>query len=162
MIVRTETPADHEAVRNVHALAFGGPGEAALVDALRAAGKGRVSLVAEVDGEIVGHCLFSPMTVEGDAVVLGLAPVGVLPAWQSRGAGSALIRKGLETCHADAVVVLGHPSYYPRFGFVPASRFGLMSEYDVPDDHFMALELRPGALHDMRGVARYASEFGDL
>ncbi len=166
--VRLEVEADHDAVRAIHTAAFGGPDEARLVDALRAAGKAVVSLVAEGEGRAVGHVLFSPVTIEGlgaQRTALGLAPVGVLPAAQSLGAGTALIRAGLDACRAlgaDAAVVLGHPAYYPRFGFAPASRFGLRCEYDVPDDHFMALELTPDALHGAAGLVRYSPEFAGV
>ena len=100
-----------------------------------------------------------------DLKVMGLTPMAVAPAHQRKGIGSALVRAGLEQCRKldfDAVVVLGHPEYYPRFGFSPSSRFGVESEYDVPEEVFMALELRPNALSGRSAVARYHSAFGDL
>lgn len=166
--IRAELTEDRTAVRRVNEGAFGRTTEADLVDALRAAAAPLLSLVAEEDGEVVGHLLFSPVTVEtacpSDAVpalLLGLAPVAVLPEWQNRGVGSQLVREGLQACRklgATAVVVLGHPEYYPRFGFVPASRFGLTCEYPVPDDVFMAQELVPGALTEP-GLVRYHPAF---
>jgi putative acetyltransferase len=93
---------------------------------------------------------------------MGLAPMAVLPAHQRRGVGSSLVRAGLDVCRhrgVDAVVVLGHAAFYPRFGFQPASRFGIRSEYDVPDDVFMAIELRPGALAGPAGLVRYHAAF---
>jgi len=151
----------------VNRIAFGGPQEAELVDALRAAGKAVISLVA-VDGEeVIGHILFSPVSI-GDATAvraLGLAPMSVLPQHQNAGIGSSLVRAGLEECSKlgyECVVVLGHATYYPRFGFIPASRFGLRSEYAVPDEVFMATELREGALKECAGLVRYASEFADI
>jgi putative acetyltransferase len=120
--------------------------------------------VAEVDGAVVGHVLLSPVTVGGarDGDVLGLAPMAVLPAYQRRGVGTALVGAALAAARArghGAVVVLGHPTYYPRFGFVPARRYGLHSEYDAPDDAFLAVELRPRGLADCRGLVRYRPEF---
>jgi putative acetyltransferase len=128
-----------------------------------------VSLVALCDGALVGHIFFSPVTIAAapvELVPMGLAPVGVLPAYQRAGIGGALVRAGLAACRAlgaRAVVVLGHPSYYPRFGFVPARRFGLHCEYVPPDDDaFMARELQPGALAGVTGVVRYAPAFANL
>jgi len=164
-IVRPERPDDHPAVHTVNELAFGQPGEADLVDALRGAGAAILSLVAEMEGRIAGHILFTSVTIEGPSgarTAVGLAPMSVLPWLQRRGIGSLLVRRGLEELRAaghGAVIVLGHPSYYPRFGFVPASRFGLRWEHECPDEAFMALELRPGALAGGGGIVRYRPEF---
>src|SRR5690606_16435046 len=141
--------------------------EADLVDQLRHEAEPCVSLVAEEDGAVVGHVMFSPVTVDGhpDAKVMGLAPLAVHYDYQGRGIGSALVRAGLERCRALGalgVVAVGHPDYYPRFGFGPASRFGLRCEYDVPDDAFLALELVPGALAGKAGTVRYHAAFGRL
>lgn len=162
--VRPEVPADAGAVRRVNEAAFGRPGEADLVDALRRDAAGLVSLVAEEGGEVVGHVLFSPAAVEGaDGLrVAALAPMAVLPGRQGGGVGSRLVRAGLEACRAGgyaAVAVLGHPAYYPRFGFEAASRWGIRCEFPAPDEAFMALELVPGALDGRSGVLRYAPAF---
>jgi putative acetyltransferase len=96
---------------------------------------------------------------------MGLAPMAVLPAEQRRGVGSALVQAGLDRCRqlpCGAVVVLGHPAYYPRFGFSPASRFGVTCEYDVPDEVFMAMELEPGFLRDKPGTIRYHPAFATV
>lgn len=169
MIVRPETAADHAAVHAVNRRAFGQPGEADLVDRLRTAGCATVSLVAVDAGAVVGHILFSPVTVESPRVPppnwLGLAPMAVVPERQRDGIGSALVRAGLTAARAagaTAVVVLGHPDYYPRFGFVPASRAGLGCVYDAPDEAFMALELLPGGFAGHRGLVHYAPEFDGL
>jgi putative acetyltransferase len=166
LTIRPELPQDRAAVGTVHRLAFPTDAEARLVDTLRDAGKAVVSLVAEQDGRVVGHVLFSPVTVEAgtSAAGVGLAPVAVLPEHQSRGVGTALIRAGLERCREAGygfAVVLGHEAYYPRFGFRRASLAGLGNEYGA-DEHFMVLELRPGALAGARGLVRYAAEFAQL
>jgi len=167
-VVRSEAAGDAAAVAAVHRAAFGRADEAALVDRLRVTAQPRVSLVACIADQVVGHVFFSPVAIATGPVTLlpmGLAPVGVLPAWQRRGIGSVLIGAGLDACRtlgAHAVVVLGHAAYYPRFGFVPAARFGLRCEYDVPDDVFMALELVPGALSGVTGMVRYAPAFADV
>ncbi|MFQ5349320.1 MAG: GNAT family N-acetyltransferase [Thermoanaerobaculia bacterium] len=165
-VIRPERSADAARIRAVNLSAFEGPEEADIVDRLRAAGVTQLSLVAEIGEELVGHILFSEVTVgEGEAAKgMGLAPMAVLPAYQRCGVGSALVRRGVEILRAQRcpfVVVLGHPSYYPRFGFVPATRHGLRSEYDgVPDEAFMVLELAPGGLDGVTGVVRYRPEFG--
>jgi len=167
MIVRPERPADIAAVYAVNEAAFGTRAEADLVDALRRQASPMVSIVAEEDGAICGHVCFSPVTLDGrqDLSIMGLAPMAVAPHRQRRGAGSALARAGLEACRrlgAHAVVVLGHAEYYPRFGFQPASRFGLRSDYDVPDEVFMALELKPGALDGATGTIHYHPAFANV
>lgn len=167
-VVRKESTADVPAIYKVNERAFGQPGEANLVDALRAKGKAVISLVAENDRQIIGHILFSPVTLEPankELFALGLAPMAVLPEFQNQGIGSLLVRAGLEECRkqgCDFVAVLGHPTYYPRFGFVPSINFNIKSEYDVPDDIFMLLELREGALEGCSGVVKYQSEFGEV
>lgn len=164
--VRAETTEDAPAVRRVNGLAFGRPEEAALVDALRAAPAPHLSLVAVEDGRVVGHIFFSPVSIESEDSTfeaLGLAPMAVLPEYQRRGVGSRLVREGLRECRRGGwkvVVVLGHPEYYPRFGFVPAVGRGLRSEYRVPDEAFMVAELEPGALGGRRGLVKYRPEFG--
>src|SRR5262245_15875899 len=165
--LRPEMPADVAGGHGADAAGMGQAGEARRVGALRAAGAATVSLVAVDGGEVVGHILFSPVTVEPASAcpMLGLAPMAVVPGRQRQGIGSGLVRRGLELCRdqgAEAVVVLGHAEYYPRFGFVPASRFGLSCEYPVPDDVFMAQELCQGSLAGTRGLVRYHAAFAAL
>ena len=166
--LRPELPSDVPAIRRVNVAAFPSPAEANLVDALRTNGAATLSLVAERDGRIVGHILFSPVTVEspaGNFTAVGLAPMAVEPGLQRSGIGSALVRAGLDALRAaghEVVVVLGHPGYYPRFGFVRASLHGIRWERDAPDDAFMALELAPGALRGRGGVVRYRPEFAGV
>jgi putative acetyltransferase len=164
MRIRRERAADVAAVRRVNEAAFATTLEANLVDRLREDAKPIISVVADEDGLVVGHILFSPVTLSSDSgtLVMGLAPMAVLPDWQRRRIGSSLVHAGLDECRlkgAVAVVVLGHPTYYPRFGFKPASTFGITSEYEVPDDAFMAIELMPGALEGKGGVVRYHAAF---
>jgi putative acetyltransferase len=168
LLIRGERSEDIAAIHEVHALAFGRAAEAELVDTLRARGKATLSLVAVEDDRLVGHILFSPVTIEaGDRRLpaLGLAPMAVLPERQKRGIGTQLVKIGLLECRNagyDCVVVLGHPAYYPRFGFVPATRYGLTSEYEVPDEAFMVLVWQEAVLKDRRGVARYQPEFREV
>jgi putative acetyltransferase len=125
-----------------------------------------LSLVATSDDSIVGHILFSPATIEHDGNVLegmGLAPMAVSPEYQRQGVGSALVESGLKTLRARScafVIVLGHPDYYPRFGFELASKHGIECQWEgVPDEAFMALILDEAAMEGVSGVARYRDEF---
>jgi putative acetyltransferase len=168
MVIRPEQPEEATAIRHIIQQAFGRLAEATLVDRLRTQGQVIVSLVAERCQHIVGHGLFSPVILESAGQVCrlaGLGPMAVLPALQRQGIGSLLVRHGLEYCRNagyDGVVVLGHPAYYPRFGFVPANRYGIRCEYVVPDDVFMAIELRPGTLQRCAGTAKYQPAFKEV
>ena len=162
MIVRQETPDDFEAVFRVHREAFGRPDEARLVERLRAAEEfiPALSIVAEEDGQLIGHVILTRARLE-DREVLTLGPLGVLPAWQNVGIGSALVRDALARTRAlgaELIAVLGHPTYYPRFGFVPARSLGITSDYS--EDAFMALELVPGSARG-GGHIRYAAPFAE-
>lgn len=167
MRVRDELPADFAQVRAVNAAAFPSPAEANLVDALRTQAHPCISLVAEVDGQVAGHIMFTPVSLNSHPAlrIFGLAPLAVLPQHQRHGVGSALVRAGLQRCRDlshGAVVVLGHPAYYPRFGFQPAARLGIGCEYDVPEDAFMLLELEPGYLQRASGTVAYHPAFAGL
>jgi putative acetyltransferase len=165
LIIRQETPEDVAAIRHVNEEAFGQKEEAEIIEKLRSRGALTVSLVAVQGNEIVGHISFSPVKVESEHSsfeAISLAPMAILPAYQRQGIGSQLVRAGLEECRRighELVVVLGHPNYYPRFGFVPASTYGIKSEYDVPDEAFMVLELRQGAYSGRSGIVKYQPEF---
>jgi putative acetyltransferase len=167
-VVRQEREGDAEGIRRVNELAFETPADADLVDRLRLRGKLLVSLVAEPDGAIVGHIAFSPVRLELRAAALagaGLGPMVVDPELQNRGIDSLLVREGLDRCRVngtDFLVVLGHAHHYPRFRFAPASRFGLRCTWTVPDEAFMAIELRTGALAGVHGTVRYEPEFDDV
>jgi putative acetyltransferase len=162
--IRRELPEDYAAVYRVNTLAFGLEEEAALVDRLRAV-QPHLSLVAVDDGQVVGHIFFSPVSVESEDVkfmALGLAPMAVLPAYQNQGIGSQLVRHGLKECEREGheiVFVLGHPDYYPRFGFSVAKAKGFSCEYPAPDEAFMVAELKPEALNGRRGLVKYNAEF---
>lgn len=162
--LRREGAGDHVAVHALHVAAFGSSLEADLVDALRPAASPLVSLVADASGLVTGHILFSPVVLPGhDGLrLMGLGPMAVLPARQRAGIGSALVRAGLEACRdigAGAIVVLGHPRFYPRFGFAPAARLGLRCAYDAPEDAFMVVELERGHLDGATGIVAYHPAF---
>jgi len=165
MNIRLEQPGDMEKIRNVHLQAFETEAEANLADSLRNTGIELISLVAEENGEVIGHILFSPVTIDGNIKIMGLAPMAVLPGWQRKGVGARLIDEGLKACENagyGAVVVLGYPGYYPRFGFMPSVNFGIKSEYDVPPEVFMVKELQKGILKAAKGTVKYHKVFNEL
>lgn len=164
MLIRPESVADFDAIRHVNLAAFVQPDEANLVDALRARGFAQVSLVAEVDSQIVGHILLSNLAIVSDAKrtdALSLAPMAVLPEFQRRGIGSRLIEAALDAARRDGhriVLVLGHPEFYPRFGFSAELTKSLVSPFGG-GEAWMALELVPGALSGVAGEVQYAAPF---
>jgi putative acetyltransferase len=166
VIVRNENTEDVEersAIHSINEAAFGSQNEADLVDTLRTEGVVLVSLVAEIQERIVGHILFSRMSIEttaGSVPAAALAPMAVLPEHQRRGIGGQLIRHGLNLLRERGehiVIVVGHPDYYPRFGF--SSEKALSLESPFPQDAFMAMELSPGSLEAVRGRVRYPAAF---
>jgi len=164
VLIRSEVDDDWSAVHALNTAAFETPAEANLVDALRGQARAFISLVADQAGTIVGHIFLSPVTLAGHAglKIMGLGPMAVKPAHQRQSIGSALVRAALERCKAlgiGAVVVLGHPAYYPRFGFSPSVHFDIKSEYDVPEDVFMLVELQPGYLNGVSGTIQYHDAF---
>jgi putative acetyltransferase len=166
LVIREERSRDREAVRAVNVAAFGGDAEADLVERLRDDGDTLFGLVAEVGGQIAGHVLFSRLPIEtarGVVSAAALAPLAVLPVWQRQGIGAALVREGLTRCRerqVPAVVVLGDPAYYSRFGFRTETARRLQTPWSGP--HLMAVELAPGRLAGGQGVARYPAAFADL
>ena len=165
-IVREERAGDTEAIRAVNRLAFRGNAEALLVDRLRDGGLYIVSLVAEMNGRVVGHILFSRLPIEtaqGALNAVALAPMAVIPDKQLKGIGSSLVLRGLAMCRDRGeriAVVVGHPAYYPRFGFSAHLARCLKSPFS--GDMFMACELVPGALAGVSGTLRYPSAFDQL
>ena len=170
MIIGPETAGDHAAIRDVVRAAFGSSVEADLVDALRNLPEfdPRLSLVAEFDGEIHGHLLFSLIRIEtgkGGIAALALAPLAVHPESQRQGIGSELTRAGLRVCEQlghRIVIVVGHPTFYARFGLIPASRWGVRPPFPIPDDVFMVKWLGSEPPSDFAGVVRYSAPFGEL
>jgi putative acetyltransferase len=161
--IRTEIVADHSMIREVNEAAFGGAEEADLIESLRRDGVVLLSLVAAVGSRIVGHILFSRMSIDtpsGAAAAVALAPLAVLPGYQRQGIGGKLIREGLDRLRGLGeryVIVVGHPGYYPRFGFSTAPR---SLESPFPPDAFMVLQLMPGVLDRIQGRVRYPRAFG--
>jgi putative acetyltransferase len=166
--IRKETLQDIDAIRAINERAFGQFQEANIVDRLRANCEGLVSLVALHDDKIIGHILFSPVTIEGTFGVLkgmGLAPMAVLPESQRKGVGSELVQAGIEILNKSKypfIIVLGHPEYYPQFGFERASLYGIKSQWEgVPDPAFMILWLDRTMIDHVSGIARYRDEFNE-
>lgn len=166
--IREEKPADIDAVRSINLEAFGQPDESRIVDKLRQVCPHTLSLVAVCNGKIVGHIFFSPVTIQhgdGDIEGMGLAPMAVVTARQNQGIGSMLIKEGIRRIKETAcpyVVVLGHPHFYPRFGFERASTFGLEAQWEgVPDEAFMAMILDEAMMAGVAGVVRYRNEFDE-
>jgi putative acetyltransferase len=164
LIIRREKPEDLSDIFRVNKEAFGRENEAALVDELRCHDALVLSLVAVRNGILCGHIAFNPVVVEGCSGCNGiaLAPLAVLPASQRQGIGTRLIEVGLEECRRlgyQFVVLVGHPAYYPRFGFIQAKSQGLQCQYEAPDDAWMVLELQKGALTGKQGTVIFRPEF---
>jgi putative acetyltransferase len=161
--IREERVSDIASIRAVNIRAFGRDQEANIVDALRTNAAVVLSLVASREGDVVGHILYSPVTI-GDVTAAALGPMAVVPECQRQGIGSALVRAGqqrLQELGCPLVVVVGHPAFYPRFGFEPARARGLICEWPVPDNVFM-LAMLSEAKRDLKGLAKYRSEFSTV
>jgi len=178
LTIRPETPTDYPGITEVNDLAFWQPAEGKLVEKLRGNPKfvPELSLVAEIGGKIVAHILFFPVVIKSETIdeeheeyeeyeTISLAPVSVMPEFQRQGIGGRLIKEGLEACRKlgyGSVIVLGHPEYYPKFGFEPAGKWGIKDPFGAPEEAFMALELKEGELEGVLGVVEYPEEFNDV
>lgn len=171
--VRLETPDDREAIRGVNKAAFDRPDEADLVDRLRDEVPACLSLVAMAHQRVVGHILFTPVAVQPDGAppdehsfeAFAIGPMAVLPSHQHQGVGRTLILSGLDACRRNGwsvIFVLGHPGYYPRFGFEPAKQYGFTTSFDVPDEAFMVRALTPDALDGRSGQVTYHPLFDSV
>lgn len=168
LLIRSEPSEDRQAIAAIHTEAFGRPDEAALVAALRGLAEPTLSLVAEADSRVVGHILFTPVTIRSatsSSPALALAPLAVLSAHQGSGIGSDLVRSGLDACRGlsqSVVFVLGNPKFYARFGFEPAAPRGLRYRTSMLDAAFQVAELEPGALGNRAGDVEYLSPFDSV
>lgn len=166
--IRKEEDRDAPDIRGVLLEAFDEPLEANLVEKLRESGAFVLSMVALLDGEVVGHIIFTPVSFEPGIETIsavGLGPMAVLPVHQRKGIGSRMVEESLvllKDAGHHLAVVLGHAEYYPRFGFSPAANFGVRCEFEVPDEAFMIMELREGALKGVSGTVRYRPEFREV
>ena len=169
--IRQERVEDREAVYAVNAAAFGRESEATLVNLLRddKAFIPELSLVARSADQLVGHVLMTEIEIVSEAGKgirsLALAPVAVIPSFQKQGVGSRLIKAALNKATLlgyPSVIVLGHADYYPKFGFLPASKWQIKAPFEVADDVFMALELLPDGLKGTRGTVRYSKPFENV
>ncbi|KYK35035.1 MAG: hypothetical protein AYK22_08880 [Thermoplasmatales archaeon SG8-52-3] len=167
--IRNEEKEDYKKIRNINELAFGQINEGRLVDDLRKKSDFNhlLSLVAEIKERIVGHILFYPIKIKNEKeefIVLSLAPMAVHPDFQNKGIGSKLVKRGLEAAKEtgyDAVIVVGHPNYYPRFGFSPASKWNIKVPIECPDDVFLAIELKKNSLNKLSGLVEFPKEYYD-
>lgn len=168
--IRPEMLEDYAAIFEVNKLAFGQENEAQLVENIRQAANfnPKLSLVAIKNEKIVGHLLFSPIVIQtpkDNIPALALAPLAVYPEFQNQGIGSELVKRGLEECKGlghKVVVVIGHPTYYTRFGFSSATAKGLSAPFPVPDEVFMIFELVSGALDGISGMIKYPPVFDEV
>ena len=168
MNIHIEKETDIQQIWQINAKAFETDAEANLVSSLRKSGLPFISMVYEENKKLLGHILFTPVELEGhpnNLRIMGLGPMAVTPEMQNNGIGSALVKAGIEQCECEgfnAIIVLGHPNFYPKFGFVPSVKYGIISEYDVPEDVFMVLELNENALKGKEGTIKYHEAFGSV
>ena len=168
MSIRAENKTDINNIWQINAEAFEGEEEANLINALRNSDTSYISLVYEENNKLVGHIFFTPVELVDDTSnlrLIGLAPMAVSPKMQNKGIGSSLIKAGIKQClneGYDAIIVLGHPNYYPKFGFIPSVKYGIKSEYEVPEDVFMILELKENALKGKTGTIKYHEAFNNV
>ena len=163
--IREERPDDVADVREVNRRAFGQDREASIVNALRTNGAALLSLVATVNGEVVGHIMYSPLTVAENVIGAALGPMALVPKCQRQGIGARLVEAGnrkIKDAGYPFIIVVGHAEYYPRFGFRPGSEYGIKCEWDVPDEVFMLLVLDEAKMQGVSGLAKYRLEFSTV
>jgi putative acetyltransferase len=165
LLIRKETKKDHDAIYEVNKLAFRREKESRLVDIIRNGNNfiPDLSLVAEIDGKIIGHILFSKIEIHGNAkfISLALAPLAVIPEFQRKGIGAKLIEEGIRKAkelNFESIILVGHKEYYPRFGFKKASEWKIKCPFEVPDEAFMAIELSEDSLKDKSGTVIFPPE----
>lgn len=162
--IREEGPGDVATIRDLNKLAFGQDQEGNIVDALRSNGAALLSLVATLNGRVVGHIMYSPLSL-GEVIGAGLGPMAVLPEHQRQGIGSKLVETGnqkLKEAGCPFIIVVGHANFYPRFGFRLARTYGITCEWEVPDDVFMVLVLDQVKMQRVSGLAKYRREFSTI
>jgi len=160
--IREECPDDIAAIREVNRRGFEEEQESNIVDALRTNGAALLSLVAIMHDRVIGHIIYSPASVGEMVEGAALGPMAVLPEHQRQGIGSKLVEAGNRKIRDEGypfIIVVGHPEYYPRFGFRPASKYGIKCEWDVPDDVFMVRILDQAKMQGVSGLAKYRPEF---
>jgi predicted N-acetyltransferase YhbS len=169
IIIRPEKETDYQTIKMVNDRAFGQSNEGIMIEHLRARSDyiAELSLVAVIDDTLVGHLLLFPVTIKNDlktTTTLSLAPMAVHPDFQKKGIGSQLVWEALNKAKKlgfNSVIVVGHPKYYPRFGFKPASTWNIQLPLEVPDEAFMAIELKPDSLKNCSGIVEYPKEYWD-
>ena len=167
VIIRSEEENDYILIKKINDSAFNQNNEGVMIEKLRDNPEyiSELSLVAVVDNEIVGHILFFPVKIKKGSetnISLSLAPMAVHPKYQNKGIGSKLVLEGLKKAKElgyNSVVVVGHPNYYPRFGFKPAGIWDINLPFDIPDEAFMAIELKSNGLKDCSGIVEYPKEY---
>ena len=163
--IREERPGDIAAVREVNRRGFAQEQESNIVAALRANGGVLLSLVATMDDRVIGHITYSPVSVGEMVEGAALGPMAVLPEHQRQGIGSKLVEAGnrkIKDAGYPFIIVVGHAEYYPRFGFRPASKYGIKCEWDVPDYVFMVRILDQAKMQGVSGLAKYRHEFSTV
>jgi putative acetyltransferase len=163
--IREERPDDVAAIRDLNRRAFGQDQESNIVDALRSNGATVLSLLATLNSRVVGHIMYSSLSIGGEITGAALGPMAVLPEYQRQSIGSKLVEAGnlkLKDAGYPFIIVVGHANYYSRFGFRPASAYGIRCEWEVPDDVFMLLVLDDAKMQGVSGLAKYRHEFSSV
>ena len=167
LIIREESPKDINGIYEINKQAFEDESEAKIVNALREADELSLSLVAQINNQIVGHIAFSEVKIDSGTETydaIGLAPMAILPEYQRQGYGSELVEKGLKILSErghEIVVVLGHPDYYPKFGFNTTDQYGIYCEFECPAEAFMIKELKQNSLKGIGGTVKFNPKFSE-